>query len=146
MSKRRNVAQGARILSTGLAATGTLCLTAMFGAQARAAETTAAALEAQTNDQALLSTPGGHPADTVAPFTGFTQSNSTSSTPVTTAIVAPQPSSANAAATQPYAPNATSATTSLPPTQAPLVAAPSPIVIAVPTTKPLPAPSTSSSK
>ena len=146
MSKRRNVAQGARILSTGLAATGTLCLTAMFGAQARAAETTAAALEAQTNHQALLSTPAGPPADTVAPFTDFTQSNSTSSTSVTTAIAAPQPSSANAAATQPDAPSATSATTPVPPTQAPLVAAPSPIVIAVPTTKPLPAPSTSSSK
>jgi hypothetical protein len=146
MSKRRNVAQGARILSTGLAATGTLCLTAMFGAQARAAETTTAALEAQPANQTPLATTAGTPASTVAPFTGFSQDNSTSSTPVTTALAAPQPSSTNAATTQPDAPSATSATTPVPPTQAPLVAAPSPIVIAVPTTKPLPAPSTSSSK
>lgn len=138
MTRRRSVAQGAKILSTGVATSGMFALTAVFGAAAREADTSQTVTQAQPQAQvpAVVQDLTQQPSSTTQ---GQRVTDAPISSPVQeqTAVAAPVTTGASAEAS--LAAPATSTT-------AVFIVAPQPIVVVVPDTRPLQAPPTTASR
>lgn len=145
MAKRSDIAQNAKVISTGAAATATLLITAFLGLENQASETLAASAAPIASAPTVLA-PEANLATTEQP-TPLPPSTETSTitagaaTPPRIVGTSSQAATSQAPVVAPTAAPAAPVTTA-----APLTVAPQPIVVAVPTTQTLQAPPTTSSR